>query len=69
MLKVVQAPEDGDNPNLRPHNIAREAALLMKLRHPNVRELGSTNSSWSRACPTALTATRSNTSSRRRPSQ
>lgn len=36
VLKVVQAPKDGQSPNLRPHNIAREAALLTTLRHPNV---------------------------------
>ncbi|CAK9781361.1 kinase-like protein [Cutaneotrichosporon oleaginosum] len=36
VVKVVHAPADGDDPRLRPHNVAREARLLGRLRHPNV---------------------------------
>ncbi|BEJ15959.1 hypothetical protein CspHIS471_0505640 [Cutaneotrichosporon sp. HIS471] len=35
-VKVVHAPKDGDDPQLRPHNAAREARLLASLRHPNI---------------------------------
>jgi DNA-binding helix-hairpin-helix protein with protein kinase domain len=37
VVKVVHAPADGDDPRLRPHNAAREARLLTRLKHPNVR--------------------------------
>ncbi|GMK55756.1 hypothetical protein CspeluHIS016_0208120 [Cutaneotrichosporon spelunceum] len=36
VVKVVHAPKDGDDPQLRPHNAAREAKLLASLRHPNI---------------------------------
>lgn len=37
VVKVVRGPQDGDDPRLRPHNAAREARLLSRLKHPNVR--------------------------------